>query len=214
MDAFHERLAKLGLAATDRYGFALAGGYAVQAAGFLHRPSEDVDLFTAWDRRSEFSAAVAAVLDAYRGDGLEVRIELRYDTFTRLTVTDSRHTSKVELGVDWRAKEPVLMAIGPVLHPDDAITNKMAALYGRALARDFIDVDAALRSGQYDRETLLRFAEQADSGFDRRMFAAAIGQAQVLDDDDFARYGIRDKELDGLRTRFAAWRAELLDGTS
>jgi hypothetical protein len=72
VDAFHERLARLGLSAADRYGFALAGGYAVQAAGLLQRPSEDVDLFTAWDRRSEFSAAVSAVIDAYQGDGLAV----------------------------------------------------------------------------------------------------------------------------------------------
>ena len=32
-----------------RYGFALAGGYVVQAAGLLERPSDDADLFTAWD---------------------------------------------------------------------------------------------------------------------------------------------------------------------
>jgi len=214
MDAFHERLAKLGLAAADRYGFALAGGYAVQAAGLLQRPSEDVDLFTAWERRTEFSAAVAAVLEAYRGDGLDVRVELQYDTFARLTVTDGQHTSKVELGVDWRANEPVRMAVGPVLHPDDAVANKMAALYGRAFARDFIDVDAAVQSGRYNRETLLQLAEQADSGFGRRVFAAAIGQAHVLDDDDFAPYGVHGEQLNGLRTRFAAWRAEITDSTS
>jgi hypothetical protein len=49
VDPVHRRLAKIGLAAAGRYGFALAGGYAVQAHGILQRPSEDVDLFTAWD---------------------------------------------------------------------------------------------------------------------------------------------------------------------
>ncbi|GIJ32452.1 hypothetical protein Vse01_16000 [Micromonospora sediminimaris] len=38
MDPFHERLARTGLGATERYGFALAGGYAVQAAGLLEPP--------------------------------------------------------------------------------------------------------------------------------------------------------------------------------
>ena len=52
MDAFHHRLAHIGLAAAERFGFALAGGYAVQAAGLVKRPSEDIDLFTAWERRS------------------------------------------------------------------------------------------------------------------------------------------------------------------
>lgn len=70
MDPFHERLARTGLAAAQQYGFALAGGYAVQAAGLLERPSEDVDLFTAWNRRDEFGNAVTAVVQAYQDDGL------------------------------------------------------------------------------------------------------------------------------------------------
>jgi hypothetical protein len=100
-------------------------------AGLLERPSEDIDLFTGWNRRDEFSTAVAAVVQAYRDDGLTVDLERRYDTFARLAVSDGSHTSKVELGVDWRANEPILMAVGPVLHPDDAVANKMSAFYGR-----------------------------------------------------------------------------------
>lgn len=210
MDAFHEHLARVGLAAAQQYGFALAGGYAVQAAGFLQRPSEDVDLFTVWERRGEFEAAAAAVVGAYRAAGMSVEIERRHDTFVRLTVSDGGQTAKVELGVDLRANEPVLIAIGPVLHPDDAVANKMGALYERALARDFIDVDAALRSGQYDEDALLGLAERADITFDRQQFADAIGQAQLLDADDFAQYGVGGPELDGLRHRFAAWRTALL----
>lgn len=210
MDAFHERLARIGLAAAERYGFALAGGYAVQAAGLLERPSEDVDLFTAWERRGDFGLAVETVVGAYRQNGLDVTVERQYDTFARLHVSGDGRTSKVEMGVDWRANEPIQMTIGPVLHPDDAVANKMSALYGRALARDFIDIDAALQSGRYDRETLLNLAERADSGFDRQMFAEAIGQAQLLDDDDFAEYGVGAAAAQSLRARFAAWRRDLL----
>lgn len=213
MDPFHERLARTGLAVAQQYGFALAGGYAVQAAGLLDRPSEDVDLFTAWDRRGEFTTAVTAVIRAYRDDGLTADIDRQYDTFARLAVTDGQHAAKVELGVDWRANEPVVMAIGPVLHPDDAIANKMSALYGRALARDFIDIDAALRSGRYTRETLLRLAERADQGFDRRIFAGALAQADHLDPDDFTPYGVNRQTLDALRAEFAVWRHELLAAT-
>lgn len=39
MDDFHRRLAHIALAAAADYGFALAGGYAVQAYGVLERPS-------------------------------------------------------------------------------------------------------------------------------------------------------------------------------
>jgi hypothetical protein len=45
MDAFHERLARVGLSVLGDFGFALAGGYAVQAHGLVERPSEDVDPF-------------------------------------------------------------------------------------------------------------------------------------------------------------------------
>jgi hypothetical protein len=99
--------------------------------------------------------------------------------------------------------------IGPVLHPDDALANKVAALFGRARPRDFIDVDAAVTSGRYDHERLLRLAEQADGGFDRRVFAAALEQADVLPDSAFAEYGVVGPDLTDLRHRFASWRAEL-----
>jgi hypothetical protein len=72
MDALHERAARVGLAATGRFGFALAGGYAVQAHGFLERPSEDVDLFTVAEAQAHFDDAVRAAVEAYRAAGLAV----------------------------------------------------------------------------------------------------------------------------------------------
>ena len=213
MDAFQQGLARIGLDAAQRYGFALAGGHAVQAAGFLQRPSEDIDLFTVWERRSEFETAAGAIVDAYLAAGLSVEAERRHDTFIRLTVSDGMQTAKVELGVDMRANEPVRMSVGPVLHPDDAVANKMGALYDRALARDFIDIDAVLQSGRYDRQALLQLAERSDITFDRRVFADALAQAQLLDDDDFAQYGLVLERVSDLRYRFAAWRAELLAST-
>jgi hypothetical protein len=211
VDAFHQGLARIGLDAGERYGFALAGGYAVQAAGFLKRPTEDIDLFTAWERRADFETAARAIVDAYLAAGLSVEAERRHDTFTRLTVSDGVQTAKVELGVDVRANEPVRISIGPVLHPDDAVANKMRALYERAHARDFIDIDAVLRSGRYDRSMLLRLVERSDITFDRSVFADALAQAEQLDAADFAQYGLVGEDLDGLRHRFALWRAELLD---
>ena len=213
MDAFHERLARIGLAAAERYGFVLAGGYAVQAAGLLVRPTEDIDLFTAWERRAEFEGAVTAVHDAYLAEGLSVETERHHDTFVRLTVSDGERTAKVELAVNSRANEPIHMTLGPVLHPDDAVTNKMTALYQRAFARDFIDIDAAIQSGRYDRDTLLRLVERTDLGFDRRVFADALGQIHYLDSDDFADYGVAGQSLNDLRDRFVAWRQDLLGNT-
>jgi hypothetical protein len=210
VDPFHERLATIGLAAAGRYGFALAGGYAVQAAGLLERASEDVDLFTAWERRADFDAALNAIIAGYDAAGLSVEVQRRSETFARLSVSDRVRVSAVELAADWRANHPIQMTIGPVLHPDDAVANKMSALYGRAQARDFIDIYAAIRSGRYDEATLLRLAERADRGFDRRLFAEALSRAEVLDTPTFARYGVSGQHLDELRAHFRRWRAQLL----
>jgi Nucleotidyl transferase AbiEii toxin, Type IV TA system len=213
VDDFHQGLTRIGLDAGQRYGFALAGGYAVQAAGFLKRPSEDIDLFTVWERRGEFETGARAIIEAYLAAGLTVQAERRHDTFTRLTVSDGVQTATVELGLDVRANQPVRIAIGPVLHPDDAVANKMRALYERAHACDFIDIDAVLRSGRYDRSTLLQLAEHSDITFDSSVFADALAQAQLLAADEFAQYGLVGEDLDGLRHRFALWRAELLNAT-
>lgn len=116
---------------------------------------------------------------------------------------------KVELAADWRAHPPVTLSIGPVLHKDDAVSNKMAALYGRALARDFLDIDAVLVSGRYSSEELLELAETADPGFDRPMFADVLGALDQISDAAFAPYGIDTSAVQGLRQRFAAWQTEL-----
>jgi hypothetical protein len=147
VEPVHLRLAEIGLRVAGRYGFALAGGYAVQAHGILSRPSEDVDLFTAWECREDFAVAVDAVVDAYRADGYTVEVTQRFETFARLAVTDPatpERPYKVELAANWRARPPVTMDIGPVLHVDDVVTGKMSALFTRAEPRDFLDVDAAL----------------------------------------------------------------------
>jgi nucleotidyltransferase AbiEii toxin of type IV toxin-antitoxin system len=68
MDSLHERLARLALSAAGDYGFCLAGGYAVQAHGFLDRPSEDVDLFTTSAAEEQFPEALTTVIAAYKGD--------------------------------------------------------------------------------------------------------------------------------------------------
>ena len=213
MDPVHLRLAEIGLRVAGRYGFALAGGYAVQAHGILERPSEDVDLFTAWERRGDFAAAVQAVIGAYRTDGYNVEVVQQFETFARLAVADPAvpdRPYKVELAANWRSLAPVMMDIGPVLHIDDVVAGKMSALFTRAEPRDFLDVDAALVTGRYTHEQLLKLAEQADAGFDRRVFADLLAMLQRYPDRRFAAYEATPDHIAAMRVRFAQWRDLLL----
>jgi hypothetical protein len=207
MDAFHEHLARVGLEALAPYGFCLADGYAVQAHGLLDRPSEDVDLFTTAEAEAQFPAAVTTAVEAYSADGLEVSTLMSTSTFARLGVTDpdSGTTSKVELAIDWRAHTPVTLAIGPVLHADDAVANKVCALYSRAQARDYIDVDAALHSNRYEGHDLLRLAEEHDPGFDKATFADALQAVRRLPAAEFHAYGLSDDEASALIDRLIKW---------
>jgi hypothetical protein len=134
------------------------------------------------------------------------------ETFRRLILTDPADGSeeKVELSVDWRAHEPVQLDVGPVLHADDAVANKVCPLFGRALPRDFLDVDAAVMSGRYTREQLLELAAEADRGFDRLLFADALGALTQITDTAFAEYRVDPDMVADMRHRFAQWRRELL----
>jgi len=212
----HRTIAEIALAAAATYGLALAGGYAVRAHGMGSRPSGDIDLFTDWQRKADFPATAAAVIDALSQHGYTVSVVLSGDTFTRLMVRptgdDDAEPEKVELSADWRAHSPVILDIGPVLHPDDAVANKMCALYSRALARDFLDVDAAVVSGRYSRARLIELAANSDAGFDRARFADALGALTQITDAAFAEYGTTPEEVVALRRRFSQWRDELSKG--
>jgi hypothetical protein len=210
----HRRIAQIALSAGGPFGLALAGGYAVREHGMGRRPSGDVDLFTDWQLRADFPAAVDAVIDALSAHGYMVAVASRTETFARLLLRQAAAvaedtTDKLELAADWRQHPPVMLEVGPVLHPDDAVTNKMSALYGRAQARDFLDVDAAIISGRYSRERLLELAVGADPGFEPLIFADAIASLTQLTDTDFDEYGITPHQLHALRQRFADWRDKI-----
>jgi hypothetical protein len=176
-----------------------------------NRPSGDVDLFTSWQHRGEFPELTAAVVAALETAGYKVSVIMSAETFTRLTLDspEGGTEEKVELAVDWRAHDPVQLAVGPVLHSDDAVANKVCALFGRALPRDFLDVDAVVMSGRYAREQLLELAAEADHGFDRLLFADALGALTQITDAAFAEYRTDPATIADMRHRFAQWR-ELL----
>ena len=155
---------------------------------------------------------MAAVISALETSGYKATTVMSAETFARLTVTDLSDGAeeKVELSVDWRAHDPVQLDIGPVLHADDAVANKMCALFGRALPRDFLDVDAALTTGRYPRQQLLQLAANADHGFDRLLFADALGALTQITDAAFAEYRAEPSMIADMRHRFAQWRQELL----
>ncbi|MFI2430968.1 nucleotidyl transferase AbiEii/AbiGii toxin family protein [Streptomyces sp. NPDC018693] len=215
MDELHRRLIRIGLdALADDFGYALAGGYAVQAHQIVNRVSDDVDLFAPINRATtEMPAATERVIAAYEAAGFSVELAHQNSehTYTRLNVTDpvSGTQNKVELVAEFLNHPPVPSELGPVLHPDDVAAGKTTALDGRAEVRDAIDVDGLLKAG-YTRERLMELARQNDDGFDPRMFADSLARIQRYTDKQFAAYGLTASEAASLRERFADWRHQLI----
>ncbi|MDQ1657316.1 MAG: hypothetical protein QOD41_2399, partial [Cryptosporangiaceae bacterium] len=69
-DPFQADVARLALAVSSQYGFALGGGQALIAHGIVDRVTEDIDLFT--DQDQAVQEAANAVERALRQAGFEV----------------------------------------------------------------------------------------------------------------------------------------------
>ncbi|MFC1420827.1 nucleotidyl transferase AbiEii/AbiGii toxin family protein [Streptacidiphilus cavernicola] len=212
MDDLHQRLIRIGLdALAEDYGYALAGGYAVQAHRIVDRLSDDVDLFAPIDRATkEMPAAVARAVAAYEAAGYSVEVAQQVPTYARMNVTDptTGHQSKVELVAEFLHHPPVSSDLGPVLHRDDVAAGKTGALFSRAEVRDAIDVDGLLKAG-YSRRHLIELAAQNDAGLDERMFADALHRVARYSDRQFAAYGLDAAAASAIREQFAAWHREL-----
>ncbi|GAA1265257.1 nucleotidyl transferase AbiEii/AbiGii toxin family protein [Streptomyces javensis] len=213
MDELHRRLIRIGLdALAEDYGYALAGGYAVQAHHIVNRVSDDVDLFAPFERASrEMEQAAERITTAYEAAGYDVEQVHLTPTYTRLNVTDRAvgTQSKVELVAEFLHHSPVDSDLGPVLHRDDVAAGKTSALFTRAEVRDAIDVAGLLKAG-YTREQLMDLAAQNDAGFDRRMFADSLGRSHQYTDKQFAAYDLTPEEAAAIRDTFADWQQQLL----
>lgn len=211
MDAFQERLTRLGLEVLEAYGFALAGGFALQAHHLVERMSEDVDLFTdSWDP-DRFTEAVDEVSKVYTDAGFTVTVGRRADTFARLHVSSDEPagSATVDLAADFRRFEPVILTVGPVLSENDAVGSKVAAVFSRGEARDYIDLAGILRSGRHSVQDLVTFAQEVDGGFSRSMFAEALAAIDRFPDSVLAAYGLDQASVDEVRTSMRALSSEM-----
>lgn len=201
------RIALQSLSGTD---FALAGSGAIREHGLVNRPTDDIDLFTNDLDTGRFADAIDTLTASLEANRLTVTQERRAEHFARLgVVTASGHQLHIDLGVDWRQSPAVTLTVGPVLSAEDAVMSKFLTVFGRAEARDFLDVDAFRTSGRFTDLQLLRAAADRDPGFNLPIFIEQLGLAQGITIGQVRRYGTTPQQLDALKGRFARWASEL-----
>ncbi|MGQ0826488.1 MAG: nucleotidyl transferase AbiEii/AbiGii toxin family protein [Actinomycetota bacterium] len=115
-----------------------------------------------------------------------------------------RDRTELDLAWDFRMRELRRTELGLVLDRDELAADKMLALYGRAEARDFVDV-FRLRE-HYTRVQLFALAREKDLGFVEEAFVSALASIGRRDRIEF---DVDDIAFNELETESADWRAEL-----
>lgn len=212
-DPFQGEVAKIALAVAGEHGFALAGGHALIAHGIVRRPTEDVDLFT--NRDGAVQLASAQVMRALSAAGLLVEsVEEDADLgaefygfsadIAEFLVSRGDSAMRLTLARFDRQLGPITMAVGPVLHIDDVVGGKVAAMVTRSQPRDYLDVAAA--SVRYGHRELVELARRADPALTDEEVAEAMDRLDRLDDEVWkALYGLTSDACATLRTRFIPW---------
>ncbi|MEJ1116829.1 nucleotidyl transferase AbiEii/AbiGii toxin family protein [Paenarthrobacter sp. CCNWLY172] len=208
---YQRDVTRLALDALASGGFALAGSGAIREHGIIDRPTIDIDLFTSVTSTEAFALSTQRLAAAMRDSGLEVAERRSAPQFANFSVTSpAGQTVEVDLGVDWRAAEPVTLSVGPVLSLEDAVGSKVVAVYSRAEVRDYLDLDAIRESRRFTDAQLLDLAADRDPGFDIEMFAGQLEQInRITSTVRVQEYGVEEQELAQLKSRLSGWADEL-----
>ncbi|GAA2707074.1 nucleotidyl transferase AbiEii/AbiGii toxin family protein [Actinoplanes palleronii] len=208
VDDFYRDVARIALGVADKHRFVLGGGVAWLVNGLVARPTEDVDLFTDTDGAVVAAAGevVAALTEAgyrvVREEGDELFAGMDADIQEFLVAGEHRALRLTLCRLD-RHRTPVVMDLGPVMHLDDLIATKVAALVNRREVRDYIDVAAALE--RYPLDRILALAYAVDPALDPQDIADAGRYLDRLDDVRFTLYGLDAPQIATLRARLATW---------
>jgi hypothetical protein len=205
---FYRDVARVALTVAEKHGFVLGGGVAWLVNGLVDRPTEDVDLFT--DTAGGVAAAAGEVSSALTAAGYRVVREQGDELFAGMdddlqefVVAGTDRALRLTLCRLDRHRAPVVMDLGPVMHLDDLVATKVAALVNRREVRDYIDVAAALE--RYPLARVLELAHAADPALDPDDIADAGRYLDRLDDARFALYGLDARGIAELRARLAQW---------
>ena len=204
---FQEQVAHLFLTMPEAAGYALAGGAALVLQGLVDRDTKDLDFFSSV--HGQAVPTTEAFLRTLATAGLHGDIVRSSPTFARIRVHGADGDALlVEIGSDYRLADPVSSRVGPVLRSEELAADKLLALYGRAAARDFVDVYRL--AGIHGVDAMLGWAADKDPGLDRYQLAVAMN---TMDRHPRREFAVDDETLTAMREFFAQLRADLVQAS-
>jgi len=201
---FQERIAGLVSELPEARGFALAGAGGLLVRGLIDRATRDLDYFTVPGEEQALVELRDALEQAFENAGLAHTRRRDLPTFVRIEVGGGDERCEIDLAIDYRAMPSEPSDYGPTLAVEELAANKVLALFDRAEARDFLDLEELTR--HFELQSLMDLASQKDSGFDTAGFLEALSSFGRFTSADF---GIGQAEYDQLRVTVANWRSDL-----
>ncbi len=187
LSPLQEQVAAIIAGLEEAEDFVLAGGAALIVRGDVHRQTRDLDFFGL--TADAVDQLLPAVDRALREAGLTVHRVQEAPGFARLVVESADDRTELALAADARLFPAEPGRLAPMLSGEELAVDKMLAVFGRAEARDFIDLMAI--ESRYGFDRLCRLAAEKDRGFTPAVLAAMLGQ--------FRRLGREEFELDDAR---------------
>jgi len=179
--------------------FALAGGAALISQGLVERRTNDLDFFGSSEQT--LAERFPDVVSSLQRGGFEVEVRRSTRQFARIVVRGLDSETEVDFGLDSRLFPLEQGEFSPVLASKELAVDKVLAVFGRAEARDFVDLYALEQF--FKLEDLFAFAAEKDRGFDLAVFADMAKRAAVLDPSEF---DLKESEYRGLLKEIERWR--------
>lgn len=126
--------------------------------------------------------------------------------FARLIVESGNDRTEVDLAADARLFPAEPGRPAPLLSGTELAVDKVLAVFGRAEARDFVDLMAVER--RYGLDRLFELAAEKDRGFTPALFAEMLGRFGRLCREEFE---IDDPSYDQLGQELDRWRKRAIE---
>jgi predicted nucleotidyltransferase component of viral defense system len=197
----------------DKEAFYLTGGTALSAFFLKHRKSHDLDFFTGVEELIiPFSQKLGSSL---KQENLKVERLRGFHSFVELSANSSEGSTIIHLALDspFRFEQPVVSGEFSGLKIDsliDIATNKLLALFGRAVLRDFVDV-YFLVNEHFSKNELIEKSRLKDPGFDLYWLGVAMERIESCSDESTDMHLlVRPCTMRELKEFYKEWRKEVI----